>query len=77
MTPFEWIFIFTVAALVVAFLFMPVAQNQSMKASGLDEFSVPDNSSSRVVPRVYGTAYLKGNCIYYGNLTNTEIRVSS
>lgn len=77
MTPFEWILIFTVALMVVAFLFMPTAQQQDMRPSGLEDFQFSDNSTSRVVPIIYGTTYIKGNCMYYGNLRSTEIRVSS
>lgn len=72
-----WLLAFTIIAVAAAFILAPRPQDAGMSPAGLDDFTVPDNSSSRVVPRIYGTAYVKGNCIYYGNLNNREIRVSS
>jgi hypothetical protein len=69
-----WLLIITVVLLVAVFLFMPVPPGPtSASPSGLDDFQIPDNSSSRVVPLIYGTTYIKGNCIYYANLTNKPI----
>jgi len=78
MTPFEWILVFAAVLLVVVYLFMPTlpVTQQGNTASGLEEFSYPDNSSMRVVPRAYGTVYLKGNCIYYAGLRSSAIMIT-
>jgi len=73
MDPLTATFLFVAAVLIVTFIFAPIPSQPTMQPAGLDEFQIPDNSTYKVVPRVYGTAYLKGNCIYYGNLNTTRI----
>ena len=75
MFAFGWLFFALAALLVVVYLFAPVpsAEMGAQSPSGIDDFQMPDNSSSRVIPKVYGTAYLKGNCIYYGGLESRAI----
>ncbi|MCI4437602.1 MAG: hypothetical protein JHC33_12415 [Ignisphaera sp.] len=75
-----WLLIIEVVLLVAMYLFMPTPSkvgSTEQSPSGLKDFETPDNSSSRVVPVIYGTVYLKGNCIYYSNLTNKPIYVFS
>jgi len=72
-----WLLIAVVIALLVAFIFMPQPQQPDMKPASLDDFTIPDNSSSKVVPILYGTSYVVGNIIYYANLRNTGIYVES
>jgi hypothetical protein len=69
-----WLLVIAVVLLVAMFLFMPTpAGPEAQSPSGLADFTSPDNSTSRVVPVIYGTVYLKGNCIYYSNLQNKPI----
>jgi hypothetical protein len=68
-----WLLIFTIVLLVVSYLFAPTPDVPTMSPAGLDEFSIPENNTYKAVPKVYGTVYLKGNCIYYGNLTSLAI----
>jgi len=66
---------FLVAVLLIAtYLLMPGPPNMNASPTSLEDFQVPDNSSFKVVPRVYGTVYLKGNYIYYGNLNSSAIK---
>ena len=68
-----WLFLITLVLLVATYLFMPTPQQQQQSPNSLDDFDMPDNSNTRLVPKVYGRAYLSGNCVYYGNLNNTPI----
>ena len=58
---------------VAAVLMTPSPSNEGAKATSLDEFSVPTNSNGRVVPIVFGTVEIKGNCLWYGDLRSREI----
>lgn len=71
-----FLLVLVIVLLLVVFLFAP-APPPGMQPSNLEDFAVPDNTSSKVVPKVYGTVYLKGNCIYYGNLTNKPLVMCS
>jgi hypothetical protein len=64
-----YLFIFIAVLLIAVYLLTPIPKS-GMNPTNLNDFQVPDNSSSKVVPMVYGTAYLKGNCIFYGNLNS-------
>ncbi|MCI6989390.1 MAG: hypothetical protein MR902_07515 [Campylobacter sp.] len=65
----------TAIAMVAVYLLMPVPpEMENAKAKGLDEFNVPTNSNSRVVPELFGTCELKGNIIWFGDLRSKEIK---
>lgn len=72
MDPFTWLYAITAILLIAAYLLTPYASNTD-KPTSLADFDYPDNSSSKPVPIIYGTAYIKGNCMYFGNLTHTNI----
>lgn len=62
-------------AMVAMYLLMPTPpEMENAKAKGLDEFSMPTNSNSRVVPELFGTCELKGNIIWYGDLRSRKIQ---
>lgn len=59
---------------VAAVLMTPNVKNEGAKPVGLDDFNVPTNSNGRVIPIVFGTVELKGNCLWYGDLRSSEIK---
>ena len=68
------ILVATIVGAVAAYLLMPSPKSENAKALGLDEFSTPTNSNGRVVPIIFGTVELKGNCLWYGDLRSKEIK---
>jgi hypothetical protein len=68
------LFYITAALLIVAYIFMPVPNDLAMSPATLEDFQIPDNTNSKVVPKVYGTTYIKGNCIWYDNLKSKAIK---
>jgi hypothetical protein len=69
-----WLLVISIVLLIAMYLFMPTPSGPPSEApSGLKDFQIPDNSSSKVVPLIYGTTYIKGNCIFYANLKNLPI----
>lgn len=74
MWAFIGILVASVVGVVAAYLLAPSPKTENSKAIGLDEFSVPSNSNGRVVPIIFGTVELKGNCLWYGDLRSKEIR---
>lgn len=74
MWAFIGILVASVVGVVAAYLLAPPPKTENSKAIGLDEFSVPSNSNGRVVPIIFGTVELKGNCLWYGVLRSKEIK---
>jgi len=64
--------------LILVYLLIPVPQiNQNAESAGLNDFSFPTNSNSRSIPILYGTCWVSGNVIWYGNLKSYEIEACS
>ena len=61
-------FILIAVILVVAYLIMPVpmAAQQSDVPPGESDLTFPTNSNSKLIPILYGTAWLRGNLICLG-----------
>lgn len=74
---FSWIVYIIVAIItsivvsVVMLSLLPDVDNST--PSGTEDFKMPDNSESRVVPVIYGTVLVAGNAIYFGGLKQTYI----
>lgn len=59
--------------MIMVAILVPNIQQDTPKANGLSDFTFPDNSTNRTIPIVFGTSYLAGNCIYFGELAHTGI----
>ena len=73
----DWV-IYIIVAIVVSIVvsvimlaMIPEVDNST--PSGTEDFQMPDNSESRVVPVIYGTVLVAGNAIYFGGLKQTNI----
>lgn len=66
-----------IISMVTAYLLAPKPKTQNAKALNLDEFTVPTNTNGRVIPVIFGTVEIKGNCLWYGDLRNDEIKQSA
>jgi len=70
-------FLFALVAvlLIVAYLLTPSQTTDAPAPAGMADFNFPDNSIGKPVPRLYGYAMLKGNCIYVDGLRNEKIEI--
>ena len=65
--------LFVLLVAVVLLMPTPTPPNGAVPA-GLDEFDFPTADSSRSIPELYGTLWMFGNLIWYGNLSNIKMR---
>ena len=71
-----FLFIIAAIALVAVFLLISTMQD-TPSAEPMTEMQAPDNSTGKVVPRLYGKARMYGNNIFYGNLSSIAIVVDT
>ena len=63
------VFLIYIIILLILVLLMPTPTPPNAGGpSGLDDFNFPTADSSRSIPELYGTMWVFGNLIWYGNL---------
>lgn len=73
-------FLFAIVIFMIALVVLmptPKAENQPMMASGLDGFDFPTADAARSIPELYGTLWLYGNLIWYGNFSSRAEKMCS
>jgi hypothetical protein len=69
-----YIIVAIITSIVVSVIMLAlIPEIDNATPSGTEDFQIPDNSESRVVPVIYGTVLVAGNAIYFGGLRQTNI----
>ena len=67
--------ILIIVILIIVFILLAMAQiPNDVSAAGLNDFTFPDNNNGRAVPILFGTLWLSGNIMFYGDLRHMRIR---
>ena len=73
-------FLILTVGMLLAYMLIPTPSSdmgQQPSAAGLNDINFTTNSNGRSIPILYGTVWVSGNILYYGNLKVTPIYVCS
>ncbi len=65
-----WMLLIVVIMIAIVLLMPTPTPPNAAGPAGLDDFDFPTADSSRSIPELYGTLWVYGNLIWYGNLSS-------
>ena len=69
------LFLLISVILIATYLLLPTPNQDIPKSANLNDFNFPDNSKHRAVPILFGSVWMHGNVIEYGNLKTLPIKI--